>query len=192
MELIYESAHMQRWNDHIRPKGFTELDKQAHKMLIAYILARFEEDRGLNIDWLKLIEGGIFEFLHRIVLTDIKPPVYYELMANYGPALNDWVLGQLAPKLGDIGGGFTDKFATYLNDPNYAFWERKILRAAHYLATNWEFKIIHHLNSNIFGLEETKARIENEIEEHYDLIGVQKCGLGKKTSNFIKIGRAHV
>ena len=49
LELIYESAHMQRWNDHIRPKGFTELDKQGHKMIIAYMLAKFEEDeRGVR------------------------------------------------------------------------------------------------------------------------------------------------
>lgn len=187
LELIYESAHMQRWNDHIRPKGFTELDKQAHKMVIAYILARFEEDRNVKIDWLKLLEGGFFEFLHRIVLTDIKPPVYHELMASRGAQLNTWVLQQLAPKVADVSGQFYNKFATYLNDPQYALPEKKILKAAHYLATNWEFQIIYNLNSNIFGLDATKTRIENEIEEHYDLIGVQKCKLGKKTSSFINL-----
>lgn len=31
IEFLYEAAHIQRWNDHIRPNGFTELDKQAHK-----------------------------------------------------------------------------------------------------------------------------------------------------------------
>ena len=34
VEFLYEAAHIQRWNDHIRPNGFTELDKQAHKMMI--------------------------------------------------------------------------------------------------------------------------------------------------------------
>ena len=29
VEFLYEAAHIQRWNDHIRPNGFTELDKQA-------------------------------------------------------------------------------------------------------------------------------------------------------------------
>ena len=33
ISLMYEAASIQRWNDHIRPwTGFTELDKQAHKM----------------------------------------------------------------------------------------------------------------------------------------------------------------
>lgn len=31
IEFLFEGAHIQRWNDHIRPNGFTELDKQAHK-----------------------------------------------------------------------------------------------------------------------------------------------------------------
>ena len=82
IETLYEAASIQRWNDHIRPhKGFTELDKQAHKMVFAYMLAKFEEsDRGVSVDWPKLIEGGFFEFLHRIVLTDIKPPIFHKLI----------------------------------------------------------------------------------------------------------------
>ena len=40
IEVLYEAAHIQRWNDHIRPQGFTELDKQAHKMVILYVLSR--------------------------------------------------------------------------------------------------------------------------------------------------------
>ena len=95
--LLFEAASIQRWNDHNRPhKGFTELDKQAHKMIYAFLLAKFEEtDRGITIDWRKLLEGGIFEFLHRIVLTDIKPPIFHRLMAEKGELLNQWVLTEL-------------------------------------------------------------------------------------------------
>ena len=45
IEFIFEAAHIQRWNDHIRPQGFTELDKQAHKMMIMYVLARSGSNR---------------------------------------------------------------------------------------------------------------------------------------------------
>ncbi len=65
--------------------------------------------------------------------------------------------------------------------------EKKILKAAHYLATSWEFKFIYNLNSGLYGLEETKTNIENEIEEHFDLVGVQKISLGKKTANFMDL-----
>ena len=65
---IFSAANILRWNDHVRPFDFVELDKQAHKMIIAYILAKFEEDSGNVVDWQKLIEGGIFEFFQRINL----------------------------------------------------------------------------------------------------------------------------
>jgi len=81
IERFYEAASMNRWNDHIRPVELTELDKQAHKMVIAYVIAKFEEsDRDIVINWQNLIEGGIFEFLHRTILTDIKPPVFHKMM----------------------------------------------------------------------------------------------------------------
>jgi putative hydrolase of HD superfamily len=186
LELFYEAAHIQRWNDHIRPQGFTELDKQAHKMIIAYLVAKYEEnDRNAFIDWVGLIEGGIFEFLHRVVLTDIKPPVFHKLMAKHGDKLNRWVLDKLAPALSQVPGGFPHKFERYLFDPEYLRPEKRILKAAHYMATNWEFQIIYKFNSTLYGIEETRENIENELEEYYDLAGIQKIGLGKRTKNFI-------
>ena len=72
---IFDAAYMQRWNDKIRPIELIELDKQAHKMVIAYFLGKFEEDKqGFN--WIDIIEGGIFELLQRIVITDLKPPIF--------------------------------------------------------------------------------------------------------------------
>lgn len=190
LELIYDAASIQRWNDHIRPnKGFTELDKQSHKMMYAYVLGKIEEsDRKASINWRQLIEGGIFEFLHRIVLTDIKPPIFHMLMEQKGEMLNNWVLGQLEKEGFDqIKNGFFDKLRTYLKDPEYSYLEKRILKASHYLATNWEFEIIYNLNKSLYGLEGTKEQIANEIEEHYDLAGVQKLTLGKKTRSFLSL-----
>ena len=188
LERIYQGAHIQRWNDHIRPKGFTELDKQSQKMIIAYILGSYEEqDKNISVDWRKLIEGGIFEYLHRIILTDIKPPVYHKLMNERGREINKWVYEQLGDDLQSIKGDFFDKFKEYFDNPLYAALEKKILKASHYLSTNWEFKIIYPMNSVIYGIEETKKAIENELEEHYDLAGVQKIKLGNKTSDLIDL-----
>lgn len=187
-ELLFEAASIQRWNDHIRPEHFTELDKQAHKMVYAYVLARIEEaDHGANINWPGLIEGGLFEFLHRIVLTDIKPPVYYRLMAEKGDQLNRWVLDRLKDKISDLKRDFPSLMEQYYFTQDQNLLEKRILRAAHYLATNWEFKIIYRLNEGLYGLEDTRSAIANQIEEHYDLAGVQKLALGKKTSNFLDL-----
>lgn len=187
-ELLFEAASIQRWNDHIRPEHFTELDKQAHKMVYAYVLAKIEEaDHGAKINWPELIEGGLFEFLHRIVLTDIKPPVYYRLMAEKGDQLNRWVLDRLKDKISDLKRDFPSLMEHYYFTQDQNLLEKRILRAAHYLATNWEFKIIYRLNEGLYGLEDTRSAIANQIEEHYDLAGVQKLALGKKTSNFLDL-----
>ncbi len=188
LELLYEAASIQRWNDHIRPDYFSELDKQAHKMVYAYVLAKIEEaDHGLSVNWPDLIEGGLFEFLHRIVLTDIKPPVFYKLMAEKGEQLNRWVLDRLKDRIIDFEGNIFDKMENYYFSTDRISLEKRILKAAHYLATNWEFKIIYRLNEGLYGLEETRNAIANQIEEHYDLAGVQKLTLGKKTSNFLDL-----
>ena len=69
-------------------------------MMIMYVLARCEEqDHGARLDWEVLVEGGIFEFLHRVVLTDIKPPIYHELMREKGPLLNKWVYRELEQRI---------------------------------------------------------------------------------------------
>ncbi|HMK53782.1 MAG TPA: HD domain-containing protein [Methanobacteriaceae archaeon] len=180
---------MQRWNDHIRLVELNELDKQAHKMVIAYVLAKFEEERvgSGNLDWIKLIEGGIFEFLHRLVLTDIKPPVFHKMMAEKGKELNQHVFKDLNFDMDGLGDkGFKQRFENYFIHKENTL-ERRILRAAHYLATNWEFKIIYHAAPFIYGIEKTKENIENQIEDHYDLIGVQKILLGKKSFGFIDL-----
>ena len=71
IERFYEAASIQRWNDHVRPFELTELDKQAHKMVLAYFIGKWTEEHT-TVDWIRLIEGGIFEFLQRVVL-DQRP-----------------------------------------------------------------------------------------------------------------------
>lgn len=188
IERLYEAASMNRWNDHIRPVELTELDKQAHKMVLAYVIAKFEEkDRNADVNWQKLIEGGIFEFLHRTILTDLKPPIFHKMMEEKAKDLNDHVLSKLKNDFKGLKPQFEANFKRYLFDPEYSKFERKILKAAHYLATNWEFRIIYHSSPFIYGIEDTKEEIENQIEDHYDLIGVQKLSLEKKSFGFIDL-----
>lgn len=187
LERFFEAASMQRWNDHIRPVELTELDKQAHKMVIAYIIAKIEEDRGNDIKWLDLIEGFIFDFLYRLVLTDIKPPVFHRMMDERRTELNAYVLRNLKDDLDALENKeFKKKFEKYFSHTPNTF-ESRILRSAHYLATNWEFKIIYSSAPFVYGIEKTKENIENQIEDHYDLIGVQKILLGKKSYGFVDL-----
>ena len=188
IEKIYVAASMQRWMDHIRPVEFTELDKQAHKMMIAFVIAKYEE--GIHgkgrVDWIKLIEGGLFDFLQRVILTDIKPPIFSRIKSKHGEVLNRLMLENLSGLMEGVK-GLRPRFEAYLMDPGEALFEKRILRAAHDLATSWEFKIIYGLNQNIYGIDATKKRIENEVEVHYPLTGVQQIVLYKKSQGFVDL-----
>ena len=185
---LFEAASIQRWNDHVRPVEFTELDKQAHKSIIAYLLGKLEEnERKVAIDWRGLIEGIMFEFLQRVILTDIKPPVFHKMMTEKGDQINAVVLKKLRDDIDTVGGDFFGKFESYLFSRDYSRFEKRLLRAAHYLATNWEFQIIYHTAPFVYGIDRTKEEIENQIEDHYDLIGVQKISLRKKSFGFVDL-----
>jgi len=185
LRTFYDAASIQRWNDHIRRVELTELDKQAHKMSIAFIVGKFEETiKNTPVNWRLIIEGGIFEFLQRVIITDIKPAVFHRIISEKGKEINRWVLDQLKDSTHEIKGDFAKRFEQYLFDEEYAAIEKKILKASHYLATSWEFGIIDNLNPRS---EETKRSIEQEIEKHDDLIGVQKLRYGTKLYDFIDI-----
>ncbi len=186
ISTIYEAASIQRWNDHIRPSiGFSELDKQAHKMVYAYTLAKCEGDG--NYDPLLLIEGGIFEFLHRVVLTDIKPPIYHSLMKRKGGQINSWVLEQLKGQCEGIGGGFYEKMCRYFSEPSYAKKEKQILRAAHYYATDWEFKVIYPMNTETYAIEEVKTEVERGLAECNTFDGFSRFATNPDLQKFLSL-----
>ncbi|MFA5135582.1 MAG: HD domain-containing protein [Patescibacteria group bacterium] len=138
---------MQRWNDQIRPVELRELDKQAHKMMIAYVLGKLHErDAGFN--WLTLIESGFFEFIQRLIITDLKPQLFYKIKSNPRKyrELNDWMYRQIRPDIVSLSNGFIGRFRTYINSTGKKDINGRILAAAHFYATRWEFEIIKRAN----------------------------------------------
>ncbi|MDP1553610.1 MAG: HD domain-containing protein [Methanobacteriaceae archaeon] len=108
-------------------------------------------------------------------------------MAEKRQELNEHVLNELKPDFKGLKDtSFEKKFKNYLSSRESTL-EKRILRAAHYLATNWEFKIIYSTAPFIYGIEKTREKIENQIEDHYDLIGVQKIMLEKKSFGFVDL-----
>ena len=177
IERIFSAASIERWNDHPRPIQFSKMAKQAHKFIIAYVIAKYEEkENNTKIDWIMLIEGGIFEFLHRVVVTDIKPPVFHKLMEKkeQRDKLNEWVLEKhLKKDLSLISGDIYSRFYKYLYVDDTVI-EKKILSAAHYLATKWEFDFIYDWSRRLYGIENTKKEINSQINEHRDLKAVEQ------------------
>ena len=161
---IHNATVIQRWNDHIRPStGFTEIDKQAHKTFFAYILAKCQAEEDENFNTCALVEGLIFEFLHRTVLTDIKPPIYYKLKSKMGNGINEWVADELKDCIDCIPGGFAERFRRYYADPEYCKEEKAIIQYAHYLATKWEFDIIYPMNIGFYNIETTRKEVSDGL-----------------------------
>lgn len=181
---IYDSASMQRWNDKIRPVELRELDKQAHKMVTAYILGKFEEENPA-FNWMEVIEGGLFEFLQRIILTDLKPQIFHKIKEDRSKyeQLNKWVYDQLAPIISPLGEAFCSRFQAYFQDQEENI-NKRILSASHFYATKWEFDIIERANPKGYEIEKIRHDLETRQERYYDLKGPQQLALYSRLRNF--------
>ena len=184
IEHIFTSASIQRWNDYPRMIELVELDKQAHKFIIAYFFAKLEKD----VNYTHLIEAGIFEFLRRVVVTDIRPDVFRNALQKKEREINAWVIEKLRSSLEDINDGiFLKNFEEYLSNPNMYKKERFILKAASYISTKWEFSIVYQTSQFLSDIDEVKKKVEEEIEDYYELIGIRKLLLNKKLAKIIDL-----
>ncbi len=184
---IFNAAAMQRWNDKIRPVELKELDKQAHKMTIVYFLGKFEENReGFN--WLEVIEGGLFEFLERLVITDLKPQIFNRIKEdkNKYKELNQWVFKKLEPIIEPLGQDFSKRFQHYFTVSDNTI-NKRIINAAHFYATRWEFDIIERANPTGYEIPAIKIFLQQRQERYYDLAGIQQLALYEKYRNFIDL-----
>ena len=181
---IHDAASMQRWNDKIRPVELRELDKQAHKMVISFILGKFEEENP-EFNWIEIIEGGLFEFLQRIIVTDLKPQIFHRIREDRSKyeQLNRWVFEQLAPIMLPLGEEICQRFQSYFENPHENV-NKRILSAAHFYATKWEFDIIERANPRGYEIEGIRKELASKQEKYYDLKGSQQLALYTRLQNF--------
>ncbi len=184
---LFSAATMQRWNDKIRPVDLIELDKQAHKMVLAYFIGKWEEEHTA-VDWTRVIEGGMFELLQRVVLTDLKPPIYYKIKSD--PAryarLNAWVFEQLRPVLSPLGAAFQERFCRYFQEEESTL-PRRILNAAHISATRWEFEILYRMNPLGFEMQAIHERLTTAQSAFNDLKGVTLIREDAASTRFVDL-----
>ena len=188
---------MQRWNDKLRPIELTEMDKQAHKMMIAYFLGKAEEDQGGSIDWVQIIEGGIYEYMFRSVVTDIKPPIFQNIKRKKPEYIKliKWAYDQWKPLISNFEHQFLigKHFTEYLTDEQQNK-NRDILKVAHMLATRWEYRILEQFNERDYEKEEIKKRSDDEDREcknkglkGIELLAKQKIENGEKDGPLTKL-----
>jgi putative hydrolase of HD superfamily len=186
---LFDGFTIQRWNDKIRPVELTEMDKHAHKMMIAYCLAKYEESEGKKIEWHNLIRGGIFELLRRVTLSDIKSPIYRKIKEKYHDTflkLNQWIFSELEPTIDNK--DIESELNSYLLEENSIDrLSQDILDAAHIYASYWEFQIIKKAtpdNNQIYSIERIML---NDINNYLHLKGMQMILSKMPISSFIDL-----
>lgn len=152
LQLIFSGAYLLRWNDKLRPVELLEIDKQAHKMLLACVLWHENSQNLPPAQRVALasevIEGGLFDYFYRLIITDVKPPIFYRIKKNpkQFQRLTEHVLSCLEPALAPLG-PFWERLCRWHATPDTDTPARRILTAAHLFASQWEFRLIEPLNA---------------------------------------------
>lgn len=176
---IFEAFSIERWNDLVRPFPLIEMDKAAEKMVLAYILGKFEENNGKEINWKWMIYASLFDLLKKISLCDIKAPVQALLKAEYASEymrLNEWVLNQYKPY---IDKDLFSKFTIYIGQkagsipiPKSDLHTFHVYTAAHKYSTIRELEMIKPVNEYA-RLQKIESELNDEIQQYLDLRGLQ-------------------
>lgn len=185
---IFKGFHVHRWNDRIRPADLIEMDKHAHKMMIAWCLGKYEEERGAKVNWLHIIKSGLFELLRRIVIADIKSPIFHEIKKNKTvfEKLNNYIYGELEGKINSL--ILKEELAEFLySEQDNSDISTRILDAAHIYSSYWEFKIIRKTSPFNYQNTVIETDLLNRINRYADLNGIKKITHKHTISNFIDL-----
>jgi putative hydrolase of HD superfamily len=183
---LFQAAEMRRWNDKLCPIPLTELDKQGHKMAIAYVLGKFAEHTS-DFSWIEVIEGGLFEYFERLTLTDLKPQIFERIKANdetYNE-LKTEVYTRFTPLISDLN-GLDKRFEAYLFHPQDTT-SRNVLDAAHFYATKWEFDIIERENASDYEIHEIRRGLQSRQEALADVEGLRYLALFPTYRSFVDL-----
>lgn len=177
---IFEAFSIQRWNDLVRPFELVEMDKAAEKMILAYVIGKFEENRGVKIDWIWIINASLFDLLKKIALCDIKAPVQQMLKKEFPDEymrLNEWVLNQYKLLMNDD--ELFSQFTLYIGQkagsfeiPDEAKSAVHVYNAAHKFSTIRELQMLSVVNERE-RIEKIEKDLQSEIQPYLDLPGLQ-------------------
>ena len=180
LQLIFSGAYLLRWNDKLRPVELLETDKQAHKMLLACVLwhensRHMSEEERVNLAS-EIIEGGLFDYFYRLIITDIKPPIFYRIKENpeQHRQLTEHVLDSLQPALSPLG-SFWQRMCHWHHNADEDSLSRRILTAAHLYASQWEFNLIKPLNSPFDDeMDDIGQSFVDRLDSFHDLKGLEQ------------------
>lgn len=178
---LFEGFSIQRWTDLVRPFDLVEMDKAGEKMVLGYLIGKYEENNGHYVDWNWMIHASLFDLLTKISLCDIKAPVLDKLRKDYTQEylhLNEWVLRNYRPLITDK--DLYSKFTIYIGQkagqiaiPEKSKLAARIFSAANKFATLRELQMLQVVNERE-RLEQINNELQEQIQGYLDLTGMQK------------------
>lgn len=171
---LFSASYIGRWNDKLRPIDFIEIDKHAHKMIIAYVIGSFEQHKK-GFSWNEIFEGCIFELLQKIVLTDIKSPVFYMIKDHEEKyrQLNEFVYKEVEQFIRPLGESFCEHFRIFFERTDDTI-NKRILNASSAYASLWEFAIIRRGDLRGYENNEIQKNITRKIKQYSDIGGMKQ------------------
>jgi len=189
---IFEGFSIQRWNDLIRPFDLVEMDKAGEKMLLAYIIGKYEEKKGRKINWNWMIYAALFDLLKKIALCDIKAPVQQILKKEYSKEylrLNEWVLNQYRQLIKDD--DLFSRFTIYIGQKAGSFSiPEELKHTVHVYTASHKYSTIRELEMlSVVNEKERLAKIDcdlrRELQPFLDLEALQKFITHQKEFDFL-------
>lgn len=189
---IFEAFSIERWNDLIRPFDLIEMDKAAEKMVLAYIIGKFEESAGKKINWTWMINASFFDLLIKIALCDIKAPVQALIKQEYPSEymrLNEWVLNQYRTLIDDD--ELFSLFTIYIGQKAGSIPVKEedkltfhVYKAAHKFSTFRELQMIKPVNEGE-RLTKIEQDLNRDIQKFLDLRGLQLLTTKQRPYEFL-------
>ncbi|SHN51782.1 HD domain-containing protein [Desulfovibrio litoralis] len=181
LQFLMSGVYMKRWNDKLRPTEFYEVDKQAHKMIVAFALAElYAQNRNLNISERQelhatIVKNGIYEYLFRLVITDIKPSILNNIRNKESEfsALAQWGLDETERYVRPLGDALWNDYVQYVKRPKLVAKNdsieqvaETILYASHVFSSLWEYKLIEKLNVYDDETNSVLKELRNTLKEY--------------------------
>lgn len=186
---LFKGFTVLRWNDKLRPVDFIEMDKHSHKMMIAWCIGKYEEEKKRKVDWDNIIRGGVYELLRRIVIRDIKNPIFFKIKTEHKDVynkLNYWVFKNFQEKIEDT--TFLDELKAFIVDETLIDpFSQRILDAAHKYASYIEFLLIKQINPQGYQIEEIERAMLSDLHEYLEFEGMRKIITRQRIADFVEL-----
>lgn len=206
VNLMLQAFHMPLWNNKIKPIKFVEADRQFQATVCGWLLLLKKNQMSakikgfdttkiieeLSTSEIKFVELVIFEFITRVIITDINPMVISRFKDGDKKCIGELknsILKRIE-KLSEAetSCGFWDDYRAWINDeflhPTDCV-EALCYDAGNAYASEYEYNIIDKLGLFDYEKSEIQKRFSAKREVFYEKMSEK--GKGKKYPSYLQI-----